>query len=277
MFRHGLIVGLALVLFALATVAAAQEAPEKAPLKVTVVSVTGVAHKRAAADPQGKWEQIKVGDALDELTIIRTGLGAEVVLRFSDRGDTTVRSATKLGIGEFYKQADVVTTRLALKYGSLKAKVDSTRGANDFAVSTPVATLGVGASGGSLGSSGDFGTYFNSTSGTWNATTDGRSTTVGPGGQTDGNLTNSGNLAAGNRDTQMGDPNGGTTGNEQNNLINNGSGLGLVDFSGGGNTTTSLTGNRTSPSSKSGWTSCYQIFVPHGPWVCDGRYLSECP
>ncbi len=238
MFRNTLIT--VAVLVSVALPAAGKAAPEKktkkVPLKVTVVSVTGVAHCRLAADDKGGWRQIKAGDSLDELTIIRTGLGAKVVLRFSDRGDATVRSATKIGIREFRKRGKHVTTRLGLKYGSMRAKVDSSRGTNDFRVKMAVATLSVRGTGGNFGFFGDFGMGMNSTDGKWNAgNTGGRDKDVGEGEQTNDDLDDSGDMGANDRDTQMGDPNGGTTGNERNNYRDNGGGRGHA-FMGGGNT-----------------------------------------
>ena len=241
MSRHLGPLGLVAVLGAVGISVSAQDAEQKVPLTATVVSVTGVAQKRSAADAEEKWEAIKAGDELDEMTIIRTGLGSEVVLKFSDRGDATIRNATKIGIKEFSKQGQHVKAELGLKYGTMRAQVDSTKGTNDFKVVMPVATLSVRGTGGSMGYSGDFGMNMNSTQGPWNVTNGGGgSTNVGAGGQTNGNLTNGGTLNAQNRNTQMGDPNGGTTGNEGNNLMNNGSGLGIVGFAGGGGNTGGL-------------------------------------
>lgn len=126
-------------------------APKAAPVQVTVVAVSGVAQKRAMGDPAGKWQPVKVGDVLGEQTVIRTGLGTEVVLLLADRGRVVVRSGTKAGIGTFRKKGKVLTARLGLKYGTLRAHVDGAPGPNDLQVATPVATVSVRGCGANMG------------------------------------------------------------------------------------------------------------------------------
>ena len=110
--------------------------------KVTVVSVSGSAQKFVAANGK-KWLPLKAGDALAELTLIRTGFGAKVVLRFADRSEVVVNNGTKMGIGEFRTKGEQTKTRLGLKYGTIRASVDTSKGPQDFQVRTPVATLSV--------------------------------------------------------------------------------------------------------------------------------------
>jgi len=117
--------------------------PGLIPAQVTVVSVSGVAHKRTMDDPRSRWELVRRGDVLSELTIIRTGLGTRVVLQLADRGRVTLRSGTKVGIGTFRRQGKVLKARLGLKYGSMRARVDGAHGPNDLQVSTPVAAMSV--------------------------------------------------------------------------------------------------------------------------------------
>jgi len=137
---------------------------------VVVTAVTGLAQRRTMSDAKAKWETVKVGDVLSDLTVIRTGLGTNVVIRFGDRGEVTVKSGTKIGIKEFSKKAGLANMRLGLKYGAMRARVDSSRGKkNDFRVSTPVATLSVRGSGGGLGYSTDRGGGLHIRSGNWNA------------------------------------------------------------------------------------------------------------
>ncbi len=167
---------------------AAKKAPEPVPLKATVVSVSGIAEKRLASDPKSKWEPLKVGDVLGELALVRTGLGAKVVLKFSDCGDVTVKSATKVGIGTFRKQGKLVKARLGLKYGSLHARVRRERGPNDFKVATPVATLSVRGSHAHIGSWGHA-LGVNGVVGLWNVDAQGKKRVVHPGESTDENLT----------------------------------------------------------------------------------------
>lgn len=137
---------------------------------VVVTSVTGLAQRRTVSDAKAKWQSVKVGDVLNDLTLIRTGLGTNVVIRMGDRGEVTIKSGTKVGIQEFSKKAGLANMRLGLKYGAMRARVDSSRGKkNDFRVSTPVATLSVRGSGGSFGFGGPgcFGLHI--WSGNWNA------------------------------------------------------------------------------------------------------------
>ena len=139
--------------------AAKPKAPEPAAenLKVTVVSVAGPAQKLLAGKGQTKWQPLKAGEELGELTVIRTGLGAKVVLKFEDRGEVIVNNATKIGLGELRKKGNEATARLGLKYGTIRASVEAEKGKNDFRIATPVATLSV------RGSSADAGFMVDST------------------------------------------------------------------------------------------------------------------
>ena len=118
-------------------------AAERVVMRVQVLSVEGTAQKRSMADPGGKWEAVKPGETLGAQTLLRTGLGAKVVLVLADRGRVTVKSATKIGIGEFQKQGPLAKVRLGLKYGTMRVYVDDRPGPNDLQVKTPVATLSV--------------------------------------------------------------------------------------------------------------------------------------
>jgi hypothetical protein len=210
------------------------EAPTPAPLKATVVSVAGDAQRRSSADAAGTWQAIKPGDVLDELTIIRTGLGAKVELNLSDRGHMTVSSATKIGIAQLRQSGEVVTARLGLKYGAVRAHVDSTRGPNDFQVATPVATLSVRGSGGGLAFSADLGLLLCCTDGWLQLSLPGKKRRVYPAECTNDQLQQSIALTRARGDTQPGDPNGGTTATEAASLIANGGGRGIFTFSGTG-------------------------------------------
>ena len=241
MFRYAMLASVILA-FAVLPVLAAKEAKkageksvpkadEAVPMKVTVVSVSGIAHKLQAAAPKVQWKLIRSGDVLGELTVVRTGLGAKVVLKFSDRGEVTVKSATKVGIGQFRRKGKLVKTRIGLKYGSMRASVDSAAGPNDFRVTTPVAALSVRGTKGRIAFSGDLGLHIRGTQGTWSAKKGKRSMTVGAGESTDGKFTLSSELAGGIRDPKMGDP-GGLTSKEQKNLNKHGGGRGIIVFTG---------------------------------------------
>jgi hypothetical protein len=109
-----------------------------------VVSVTGQAQK-SIVDEGGtiRWQPVRQGDELSEKTIIRTGLDSGVLLDLAGRGQVRVGSATKMGIGELKIDGALAKTRLGLKYGTIRADVDSHKGPADFRVATPTATLSV--------------------------------------------------------------------------------------------------------------------------------------
>jgi len=249
------------------------EAPQAAPAtetneqaagdddgQVTVVSVEGVVQKREANEPDGDWQPVKVGEALDDLTILRTGLGSTATLKFGDRGEFVVRSGTKVGIGEFKKEGKFAKARLGLKYGSVKASIDPSRGPNDFRVTTAVATLSVRGSGGSAAFDGVNGFNFDGDTGHFNVSSGSGDMNLTGNQGTNGNLDLPGGLANQNRSPNMGSTSG-MGGTEGNNLLNNGGGRGIFGFgngngNGGGGTTTIGgtvgTSPRTDTSSSSG-------------------------
>lgn len=173
---HLLLCGAALVLLAGGARGQEGPAPAKSPakattqpapkaLQVTVKEATGAAQYLRAGKGQ-KWQPLKVGDKLDELTVIRTGFGSKVVLAFADNSTVTINRATKMGIGQFRRVGNVTKTRVGLKYGSMRMNVSKARGPNDFAVSTPVATLAVSGSISDTGYS-DFGQCMAVHEGNW--------------------------------------------------------------------------------------------------------------
>jgi len=212
--------------------ATAKPAAEKpAVVKVTVVSVSGPAEKLPPGAPK-KWQPLAAGDVLDELTVIRTGLRAKVVLKFDDRGEVTINNATKMGIGEFRKTGRLVKARIGLKYGTIRANVESAPGPNDFKVATPVATLSVRGTSGDVAYMGDTGLGMRGTSGTWRVVSGTRRRNVRAGEFTNGALARSIQLTMQHRDTRMGDAFGGLTRIEQVNLRTFSAGRGIIGFVG---------------------------------------------
>ena len=208
-------------------------------LLVNVVSVSGPAQLLAANGENPKWEPLKAGMNLGENTVIRTGLRAKVVLKFSDRGEVTVKNGTKMGIGEFRKQGTKVKMRLGLKYGSVRASVDSTRGPNDWKVSTPTATLSVRGSVSDFGWLVDIGTWVMSYEGTWNLTSGVRGDlNVGAGEATSGILQHYFELIQMVRELRMIDVHGGLSKAELKFFRSGNSGgwsFGIVNGNNGGN------------------------------------------
>ena len=110
-------------------------------LEATVVSIEGAAETRDGSDADSVWRALAAGETLNQYALIRTGLGANVVLDFADYGEMTVKGATKIGIGEFYKAGGKVHTRVGLKYGSLRASVDTSETPGEFVIQTADAAL----------------------------------------------------------------------------------------------------------------------------------------
>ncbi len=234
-----------LMVVALAAVAWGQDQPalqapttqpkpagESKPLQVTVKEVSGVAQCLRAGKEQA-WQPLKVGDKLDELTVIRTGFGTRVVLAFEDNSVVEIDRATKMGIAEFRKEGQLTRTRVGLKYGSMRMNVSKARGPNDFAVSTPVATLAVRGSGSSAGFS-DFGLLMSVESGTWGVTMGPQTGNYTSGEVADGQLTPPGDLAKQRGSVQLGDVYGGLSALELMSLINYGGGRGIIGMGGAG-------------------------------------------
>ncbi len=135
MLRYLIPAGLVAILAAGAVVATPKASPttkpadapttQPAPVKATVKSVLGIAEALDLSVENSKWKRIKVGDVLSEDSIIRTWLGANVVLQFDGRDDVTIKSATKVGISSFGKRGK---TQLGLKYGAIDTKGDGPHG-----------------------------------------------------------------------------------------------------------------------------------------------------
>ncbi len=137
------------------------------PMVVTVKEVSGSAHRLLAGKDDKKWVALKVGDKLDELTVIRTGFRTKVVLTFADNSEVIIDRVTKMGIREFRKEGKVTKTTLGLKYGSLRAIVKKADGPNNFRISTPTATAAARGSTLRITHSGDFGSEMTCASGKW--------------------------------------------------------------------------------------------------------------
>ncbi len=182
---------------------------EGAPATVTVVSVKGPAQKGVTVDGKVQWTPLKAGEKLDQLTVICTGLRAEVVLKFEDRGEVTIGRCTKMGIAEFTKTQDHAKARLGLKYGTMNTSVEKGKGTSDFQIATPVATLAVRGSRSRHSFTGDMGLGLSVNQGNWNLTSgaSGNSMNFGPGQNTQAggrNISNAMMILMMHRDTGMG-------------------------------------------------------------------------
>jgi hypothetical protein len=200
--------------------------------KVTVVSVSGPAEKMAAAT--GAWQPLQVGEELDELTIIRTGLAAKVTLRFADRAEAVIEGAAKAGVQEFRGGDTGTRGRMGLKYGAMHLSVDRSHGPVDFQVATPVAVMSVRGTSGTMGFSADMGLNLQGESGTWQVAADQGKRTVSAGEGTDGDLSTPIDLADRRRYAPLGDMSGGLSIMELLGLRTNGDGRGSMGFIPGG-------------------------------------------
>ncbi|MBS3821269.1 MAG: hypothetical protein GVY16_04310 [Planctomycetes bacterium] len=191
------------------------EAGAAAPLQAEVTDVVGLVKSSAAPRDATSWADVKVGDKLGANVWVRTGLGSRCVLRIADRGEYSVKSATKIGIGALVVKDETVEAEIGLKYGAVHADVDHTKGETDMRVRTAAAVVALRGSDTHVGNS-EMGVGFQQGTGHGQLSyNDGLSRMIGPGGkQTDGKKTPSqlqqNRLAVG-----LGDVLGGQTSAEQ--------------------------------------------------------------
>ncbi|MCD4699489.1 MAG: FecR domain-containing protein [Phycisphaerae bacterium] len=187
-----------------------QEQSKPKPMVVTVKEVSGTAHHLMTGKDK-KWAPLKVGDKLDEMTVIRTGFRTKVVLTFADNSEVTIERATKMGIKQFRTEGKVTKTTLGLKYGSLRATVKKASGPNDFRIATPVATAAARGSRLRIISSGDFGSEMKCSSGKWNVRKGAKHRNLVKGESTNNNLLASIKMAKKSASPMIGDVFGGLT------------------------------------------------------------------
>ncbi|MBN1555621.1 MAG: hypothetical protein JXA11_12820 [Phycisphaerae bacterium] len=209
------------------------QAPKEEILQAEVVSVSGGVHRYVPEARKGKWVPLKAGEILGELAVIRMGLNGKLVLQFSDRVNLTAAGGGKFGIRTLRKRGEVVHANVGLKYGSLRLKVDSTVGKNDFRVTTPVATLSARGCNCFVSYFPDQGLNFANTHDTWAVATNRGSKTTHQGDKTNQNLDSTGEIVSKELDTHQSDPL--ALGNvEDANLRKYGTGRGVMDFGGTG-------------------------------------------
>jgi hypothetical protein len=102
------------------TIKPAAASTRPAPTKATVKSVSGVAETHVGDLEDGKWKTLKVGDVLCAGSIIRLGLGCNVVLRFVGRDDVAIKSGKWIAIGN---DARIIRLSPKLKYRVNKSGV----------------------------------------------------------------------------------------------------------------------------------------------------------
>jgi len=239
-FRSAWVLGL-LIAPGLGPLAHGQQtnAQTEAPLQVQVVSVIGTAHKMQTDPDPAPWTELKAGAMLRPHTVIRTGFQSQVVLDLGGRGRVVLDSGTKIGIAECASLAGQdgrIKARIGMKYGSMLLKVDQTRRANnDVTVSTAVATVAVPGAEGRIAFSADRGLSLFGEQGTFQVARGPRTRRVRATQRTDGRLARSSDLKDLERDPHMGDPSGGLTLQERENLYRHGSGRGILGYVGNPN------------------------------------------
>lgn len=99
----------------------------------------------------GQWRPVQKGDVLDSGTIISTGFKSELTLKV-DGSTIVVQSLTRLRLDEIVKKGDVMSSKVYLDMGSIKANVKPAETKKvSFTVRTPVATASVRGTSGEIG------------------------------------------------------------------------------------------------------------------------------
>jgi hypothetical protein len=122
--------------------------------QATVVSTKGPAEYAVVnGQDEPEWKKLQADLALPTGSVIRTGFRAHVVLKLPDGTTVEIRRATKIGISQLGRDEaqDEGKTRIGLKYGTIRAKVEKQQAAGDVEVATPVATLSVAGSEAEIG------------------------------------------------------------------------------------------------------------------------------
>ena len=91
----------------------------------------------------GQWRPAQNGDALDSGTLISTGFKSELTIKV-DGSTIVVQALTRLRLDEIVKKGDVLSSKVYLDMGSIKANVKPAETKKvSFTVRTPVATASV--------------------------------------------------------------------------------------------------------------------------------------
>lgn len=111
----------------------------------------------------GQWTIAHKGDALDSGTLVSTGFKSELTLKV-DGSTIVVQALTRLRLDEIVKKGDVLSSKVYLDMGSIKANVKPAQTKKvSFTVRTPVATASVRGTSGEISYSG----MLNGETGVW--------------------------------------------------------------------------------------------------------------
>jgi hypothetical protein len=156
---------------ALAQEQGARPAPDAGSRTATVVSTKGPAEYAVInGQDEPEWKKLQADLALPAGSVIRTGFRAHVVLKLPDGTTVEIRRATKIGISQLGRDEaqGAGKTRIGLKYGTIRAKVEKQQAAGDVEVATPVATLSVAGSEAEIGYAVDTCLGVQTQAGAWN-------------------------------------------------------------------------------------------------------------
>ncbi len=112
----------------------------------------------------GNWRPAQNGDTLDSGTLISTGFKSELTIKV-DGSTIVVQALTRLRLDEIIKKGDVLSSKVYLDMGSIKANVKPAETKKvSFTVRTPVATASVRGTSGEISYNG----VLNGETGVWN-------------------------------------------------------------------------------------------------------------
>lgn len=111
----------------------------------------------------GQWRVAQKGDSLDSGTLVSTGFKSELTLKV-DGSTIVVQPLTRLRLDEIVKKDDLLSSKVYLDMGSIKANVKAAETKKvSFTVRTPVATASVRGTSGEISYNG----MLNGQTGVW--------------------------------------------------------------------------------------------------------------
>lgn len=120
------------------------------------VVIAGIKGDEAEVDVMGNgdFQECKKGTVLRKNSVVVTGMDTQVLIRFADKGQVTVKEMTNFSIGTYFIAEDGITAHTSMKVGDVDVEVDKKFKDIDFSVSTPTCTASVRGSGMSVSSHG---------------------------------------------------------------------------------------------------------------------------
>jgi len=108
-------------------------------VEADVLELTGVVRHRTMG--QDQWQVTKKGDKLGTGIEIRTGVRSSVLLKLHETVVLKLKSLTRVGIDELFLQKDLEKSRVALRYGTVRAGIIEGRIKSNFEIVRPTAVL----------------------------------------------------------------------------------------------------------------------------------------